>query len=166
MTSAERRVVKEVLHATRLHAIVVGDYKHGGELQDVVDGLNISASKLDILLGGKGHTDCVRSCDQGTCLTRREWADVIAMKTLDAASARRYSVPEWRNCAFVCLKHGCSSAEAEAVLRSKWTRWASDHSDKSFGDAKGSDLERYMKQEAKRNQKTIKELAKRLLRGA
>lgn len=48
----------------------------------------------------------------------------IADKCRDAYSADAYA--NWTKCALVCLKRGLNAAQTEAVLRSKWTRWARD----------------------------------------
>lgn len=55
-------------------------------------------------------------------LTKR--AEILAEKTAEA-----YSAGDYRNWSAVCrmlLARGYSEREAEAILRSKWTRWAGD----------------------------------------
>lgn len=51
-------------------------------------------------------------------------AERIATRCTDAYSAGAYA--NWSAVAEVCLKRGLSPAQTEAVLRSKWTRWARD----------------------------------------
>lgn len=55
---------------------------------------------------------------------REAEAKRIADRCRDAYSADAYA--NWPKCADVCLKRGLSAAQTEAVLRSKWTRWARD----------------------------------------
>jgi hypothetical protein len=96
-------------------------------------------------------------------MTLMDRADAIARKTQDAYSCERYTEAGWRDCTLVCLKHGCSDAETEEVLRSKWVRWATEATGRSWGDCVGTDLERFLKQEAKDSRMTIKAIATRLL---
>jgi len=50
LTKTERQTINEVLHATRVHFDAVCKEAVDGKLQDVVDGLDISISKLEHLL--------------------------------------------------------------------------------------------------------------------
>jgi len=50
MTRDERKVIKEVLYATKLHFDEVCREAVDGKLQDVVDGMDISICKLECLL--------------------------------------------------------------------------------------------------------------------
>jgi hypothetical protein len=62
----------------------------------------------------------------------------IAEKTEDAYSADRYS--NWAAVAEVLLQRGHSEAEVEEILRSKWTRWAADASNKPYGKASSKSM--------------------------
>lgn len=48
----------------------------------------------------------------------------LATKTADAYSADSYS--NWTACARLLARLGYNEHQAEAILRSKWTRWARD----------------------------------------
>lgn len=61
--------------------------------------------------------------------TKRE-ALAIAKKCEDAYSFDSYSPGGWRQCAVMLTKRGYDSMGIEAILRSKWTRWACDSCDK------------------------------------
>lgn len=54
-------------------------------------------------------------------------AEKLAERTSDAYSADRYL--SWTACAALLLGRGFSEDEAEAILRSKWMRWAADQAD-------------------------------------
>lgn len=48
----------------------------------------------------------------------------------------------WPAVAQGLLDGGYSPVEAEAIMRSKWTRWAADCSDAAYGQASFADLEK------------------------
>ena len=54
----------------------------------------------------------------------RKLADLIADATADAYSADRYA--SWKGVALSLLQAGYSLEATQAILRSKWTRWAAD----------------------------------------
>ena len=54
----------------------------------------------------------------------------IAERCKDAYSAKAYG--SWSAVAGVLLKRGLTPLEAEAVMRSKWTRWARDAAEKDY----------------------------------
>lgn len=61
----------------------------------------------------------------------------LAEKTKDAYSADAFGEAEWKKAAKMLLKRGYSPAQAEGILRSKWTRWCRDaYSDAGEGKAK------------------------------
>jgi hypothetical protein len=65
-------------------------------------------------------------------------------KTADAYSMDRYGKRQWRECVRLLLREGFTDVEAEAILRSKWMRWAADSS--THADVPSSaDLARYLK---------------------
>lgn len=57
----------------------------------------------------------------------------VAEKTQDAYSVDRYT--SWAAVAQLLLDRGYDDKQVEAILRSKWTRWAADASDKPYGKA-------------------------------
>lgn len=62
----------------------------------------------------------------------------IADRSSDAYSYDRYA--SWYGCALALLKRGYNDKEVEAILRSKWMRWAGDNSDKSYGSYTSRDI--------------------------
>lgn len=66
----------------------------------------------------------------------------IAEKTSDAYSMGRYR--SWEACARMLQKRGYTDAEVEGILRSKWTRWAADWSDKPYGKTTAADLAKFL----------------------
>ena len=66
----------------------------------------------------------------------------LADRAADAYSADCYA--SWKACAAALLRRGYSDRQAEAILRSKITRWAVDSSGKREGRATANDLLRFM----------------------
>lgn len=64
-------------------------------------------------------------------MTYRTPAIVIARRCADAYSTFRYA--SWPAVAEALLKRGLDAVECEAVMRSKWTRWAADASPARYG---------------------------------
>lgn len=58
-------------------------------------------------------------------------AKALAEKTNDSYSYDRYG--SWNAVVSTILAMGYSEEETEAIVRSKWTRWAADGSDKPYG---------------------------------
>lgn len=54
----------------------------------------------------------------------RKMSQAVADKTADAYSFDRYST--WRGCAWLLALRGYNARQIEAILRSKWMRWAAD----------------------------------------
>jgi len=80
-------------------------------------------------------------------VTIKEHAQALATKTADAYSWDNYGEKRWLDCCLMLLKRGFTEREAEAILRSKWTRWAGDMaSDKgrTYGHVRASDLARFI----------------------
>ena len=75
-------------------------------------------------------------------MTKTHNIDVLAVQTLDAYSANRYS--SWRAVVSMLLRRGYSERETEAILRSKWMRWAADNSPRPYGRATYKDVERFL----------------------
>jgi hypothetical protein len=71
-------------------------------------------------------------------------AQRVADRTKDAWSVERYGALRWRACAKMLLARGFTEREAEAILRSKWTRWAADYSKHPYGYTTSADLSRYI----------------------
>ncbi len=63
-------------------------------------------------------------------------------KTSGAYSYGRYR--SWKQCIRVLRKMGFDDREVEAILLSKWTRWAADQSSAPYGKATSEDLRRYI----------------------
>jgi hypothetical protein len=72
----------------------------------------------------------------------RAAAAALADKTADAYSFNSYA--SWTACAAMLLRRGYSAMEAEAILRSKWTRWAGDVSSHRYGHYTAADLAAYI----------------------
>lgn len=67
-------------------------------------------------------------------------------QTLELA-ASAYSVDRyrsWEQVAKVLLKRGLTPHQAAAIMLSKWTRWAADSSNYSYGNATAKDLIKFM----------------------
>lgn len=64
-------------------------------------------------------------------MANKDAAEKLAERTADAYSADRYA--SWVSVCRLLLKRGYTERQAEAILRSKWTRWASDVSDRPYG---------------------------------
>lgn len=65
----------------------------------------------------------------------------LAAKTHDAHSASCFGSVAWVEAAQMLLDFGLTDEQAEAVLRSKWTRWCRDN----FGEPKYYVAELYRK---------------------
>lgn len=66
----------------------------------------------------------------------------LSEKTSDAYSYDRYN--SWSACIKALRKAQYNDMQIEAILRSKWTRWAADSSDKSYGKSSSVDLMKYI----------------------
>jgi hypothetical protein len=78
---------------------------------------------------------------------RRALAAELAERTADAYSYDNYGEASWRACAAMLLRRGYSDEEAEAILRSKWTRWAADSTNRKswkYGATTSLDLARFI----------------------
>lgn len=76
--------------------------------------------------------------EQSKGLTRSQLAARVAELTADAYSYNRYA--NWRGVASALIAAGYSAPQAASIMRSKWTRWAGDNSDKSYGHYTSNDL--------------------------
>lgn len=68
-----------------------------------------------------------------------ETVEQMAERLSDAYSTDRYR-DGWRATVRMLRGRGYSDREVEAIIRSKWTRWAGDHSNKAYGRITASDL--------------------------
>jgi hypothetical protein len=79
-------------------------------------------------------------------VTVAEQAKAVAVLTFDAVSAPRYA--SWTAVAAMLLRRGLSPLQAQAVMVSKWTRWARDAADDRRrvreGGYTAADLRRWM----------------------
>ena len=70
-------------------------------------------------------------------------ATAIAERCSDAYSVGRYR--SWSAVAKMLARRGFDAREIEAILRSKWTRWAADWShNPRYGQATAADLDRFL----------------------
>lgn len=69
-------------------------------------------------------------------------AETLSAKTRDAYSYERYA--HWTAVALMLLRRGYSDEQAEVILRSKITRWASDMSEARYGRVTAKDVARYI----------------------
>lgn len=63
----------------------------------------------------------------------------LADKCADAYSTSRYR-GNWAPCIRALRREGFNDREIEAILRSKWTRWAADQGGQRYGQARVKDL--------------------------
>jgi hypothetical protein len=84
--------------------------------------------------------------------------ETLATATADAYSYDNYNDIGWRQAIRKLAQRGYSAREIEAIVRSKWTRWAADMSGKRYGCNTGVDLIRFM--DDPRNRCTPQEVAK------
>jgi hypothetical protein len=70
-------------------------------------------------------------------------ASKIAESTRDAYSFFRYGDKSWFACCRMLARRGFNAEQIEAIMRSKWTRWAADAA-KNHQKATSKDLERFL----------------------
>lgn len=61
----------------------------------------------------------------------------------DAYSTPNYN-DNWIPCIKMLRRRGYDDRQVEAIIRSKWTRWASDHANKGYGRMNSADLSRFL----------------------
>lgn len=78
--------------------------------------------------------------------TLKARAGTLSASTSDAYSFDNYGERGWYAATLMLLKRGYTDREAEAILRSKWTRWAADMSShqKRYGTHNGATLARFL----------------------
>jgi hypothetical protein len=69
-------------------------------------------------------------------------AKELAEKTATAYSADRFA--NWTGVARMLKTRGYSDQQAEAIMASKWPRWAGDWSGKPYGKVTSADLARWL----------------------
>lgn len=67
---------------------------------------------------------------------------MLSQATKDAYSYDRYQ--DWTHCVLALAIEGYTKEQAEWILRSKYMRWAGDHSDKEYGEVTADDMLRYI----------------------
>ena len=72
----------------------------------------------------------------------------------------RYRPASGRSCCRMLAKMDFNAKEIEAIMRSKWTRWASDMSGHGYGKVNSADLRQFLEQE-----KNLRADVKRLVTG-
>jgi hypothetical protein len=77
-------------------------------------------------------------------MTRSEQLAQLHDFTCDAYSYDRYGESGWRGCIRLLLNRGYTPQQTEAILRSKWTRWAGDGARSRDGYCTGADLGRFL----------------------
>lgn len=77
-----------------------------------------------------------------TTKTIARTAEEIALNASNAYSADRYG--SWKACALMLLKRGYDEHETDAILRSKWTRWAADASNARYGKVPASAIATFL----------------------
>jgi hypothetical protein len=75
--------------------------------------------------------------------TRAASPESLAANLSDAFSTNRYR-RGWTATVKALRRFGLSDLEIEAVIRSKWTRWAADHSNKKDGQVTATDFLRWL----------------------
>lgn len=75
-------------------------------------------------------------------MTIKNLSERIASRTSDAYSFSNYN--NWTACARVLLDIGYNEAQTEAILRSKFTRWAADAANARHGRATSRQLRTYV----------------------
>ena len=82
----------------------------------------------------------------------------IAEKCEDAYSFDRYA--SWSAVAKMLARRGLNAREIEAIMRSKWTRWAADISNNRYGHVTAKDLARFIDNDRGVNQAEIDQLVR------
>jgi hypothetical protein len=68
----------------------------------------------------------------------------LALKTADAYSYEAYKPGAWERAIRVLLNRGWTEKQVEAIMRSKWTRWARDTYEARWGHATSGTILRYI----------------------
>jgi hypothetical protein len=98
--------------------------------------------------------------------TLEQRAAALAERTGDAYSYDRYD--NWTEVAKALLEAGYSEREAEAIMRSKWTRWAADFAEgkgQRYGRVTADSVLAYMKHVHKNNARHLQAEVRGLVKG-
>jgi hypothetical protein len=94
---------------------------------------------IQVLHDCKGCTHGPRNGDYEPMKNVIEFAEELS----DAYSADRYK-NGFGACIKMLRKRGYDDRQIEAILRSKWTRWAGDGSEHRYGQCTASDLAKFL----------------------
>lgn len=75
--------------------------------------------------------------------TKQKPVDQFADELSDAYSTTRYK-NGWHASIKMLRRRGYNDRQIEAIIRSKWTRWAADVSDHRYGHHTSADLARFL----------------------
>jgi hypothetical protein len=91
----------------------------------------------------------------------KEQMDKLAERTSKAYSYENYGAASWRQCIRILAKRGYDERQIEAILRSKWMRWAGSVSDKPYGKVTSADLARFLNDPGNKiDQRAVDELTR------
>ena len=135
---------REILNALEEHRSEAqrdGNAKWERYLSCLIEGLYDSE-----LPSGKGRMrltlDLKKWADPKSVQPKPKDVDAFAEELADAYSTDSYG--DWKSCIRALRKFGCNDNQIEAVIRSKFTRWAKDRSKDPNKKTTSSDLMRYI----------------------
>lgn len=100
---------------------------------------------IDSLTEGAIET-AKRASEHRTRTVTQQQAEYIANKNYDDAySSERYGPFNWRKAAAMLARKKFTADEIDAILRSKWMRWAADAAGRGNCQAKAEDLSAWLK---------------------
>lgn len=103
------------------------------------------------LLNLSGHINRAfarsRMADRASYMTSSELAKALVERTVDAYSRDRYQ--SWAAVAKALLAAGYSLEESEAIMKSKWARWAADEYETTSRKPTAKDLLRWIENNTK-----------------
>ena len=73
-----------------------------------------------------------------------ELAHDLALKTADAYSYEAYKPGAWERAIRVLLNRGWTPRQIEAIMRSKWARWARDSDGSKWGKSTSGTILKYI----------------------
>lgn len=123
-------------------ANIVKDAYAGMPLNAVVTTLRDKAARARNIVGDETQKEEI------VVKVTQDKADAIARATRDAYSFSSYGPSGWRSCCRMLALRGFNAREIEAIMRSKWTRWAGDESDKQYGKYNADDLKRFLNKQS------------------
>ncbi len=87
-------------------------------------------------------------------MSTQETIEQFAERLSNAYSTDRYR-NEWRPSIRALRRAGYDDRQIEAIIRSKWTRWAADHSDNRYGRVTAKDLMAFVRREGMDNVRAL-----------